>query len=64
MITPHPLLRVIISVLVLSNESISDLSPGSENPCLILSTSTLLATVNSIDSTESPFHHHFKRSTN
>jgi len=27
MITPRPLLRVIISVLVLSNESISDLSP-------------------------------------
>jgi len=35
---------------VLSNESLSDLSPGGENPCLI--TSTLLATVDSIDSTE------------
>jgi len=41
MIIPHPLLRVIISVLVLSNDSVSDLSPGGENPCLIISTSTL-----------------------
>ena len=39
MITPRPLLRVIISVLVLSTESVSDLSPGGENPCLIIPTS-------------------------
>jgi len=31
MMTPRPLLRVIISVLVLSNESVSDLSPWDEN---------------------------------
>jgi len=55
MITPHQLLRVIISVLVLSNESVSDLSPGGENPFLIISTSTLLATVDSINSTEYHF---------
>jgi len=55
MITPHPLLRVIISVLVLSNESVSDLSPRGENPCLIISTSKLLATVDSIHSTEYHF---------
>jgi len=52
MITPHPLLRVIISVLVLSNEYVSVLSPGGENPCLIISTSTLQAMV---DSTEYHF---------
>jgi len=40
MIAPPPLLRVLISVLVLSTESVSDLSPGGENPCLIISTST------------------------
>jgi len=45
MVTPRPLLRVIISVLVLSTEFVSDLSPEGENPCLIISTSTLLATV-------------------
>jgi len=50
MITPHPLLRVII--LVLSNESVLIFSPGGEKPCLIISTSTLLATV---DSTEYHF---------
>jgi len=55
MITPRPLFRLIISVLVQSNESILDLSPGGENPCFIISTSTLLATVNSIDSTEYHF---------
>jgi len=49
MITPRPLLRVIISVLVLSTESVSDLSPGGENPCLIISTSTLLAMVDSME---------------
>jgi len=53
MITPHPLLRVIISVLVLSNESVSILSSGSENPCLIISMLTLSATV---DSTEYHFN--------
>jgi len=52
MITPRPLLRVIISVLELSNESVSVLSTGSENSCLIISTSTLLTTV---DSTEYHF---------
>jgi len=52
MITPHPLLWVIILVLVLSTESVSDLSSGGENPCLIISTSTLLTTV---DSTEYHF---------
>ena len=51
-ITLHSLMRVIISVLVLSIESVSDLSPGGENPCLIISTSMLLATV---DSTEYHF---------
>jgi len=35
MITPRPLLWEIISVLVLSNESVSDLLPGGENQCLI-----------------------------
>jgi len=55
MITPRPLLQVIISVLVLSIESVLDLSQGGENPFLIISTSTLLATVNSIDSTEYHF---------
>ena len=34
MITPRPLLRLIISVLVLSTESVSDLSLGGENPYL------------------------------
>jgi len=48
MIRPHPLLRVIISVLVLSNESVLNL-------CLIIWTSTLLTTVDSIDSTEYHF---------
>ena len=38
MITPRPLLWVIISVLILSTESVSDLSPGGENPRLIIST--------------------------
>jgi len=52
MITPCPLLRDIISVLVLSTKYVSDLSPGGENPCLIISTLTLLATV---DSTEYHF---------
>jgi len=52
MITPRPLLRVIISVLVLSIEFVSDLSPGGENQRLIILTSTLLATV---DSTECHF---------
>ena len=52
MITPRPLLRVIISVLVLSNKSVSVLSPRGENPCLIISTTTLSATV---DSTEYHF---------
>jgi len=52
MIIPRPLLRVIISVLMLSNESVSDFSPEGENPSLIISTSTLLAT---IDSTEYHF---------
>jgi len=51
MITPHSLLREIISVLVLSIEPVS----GDENPCLIISTSTLLVTVDSIDSTEIHF---------
>jgi len=55
MITLRSLLRVIISVLVLSNESVSDLSLEGENPCLIISTSTLLATVDSIDSTKYHF---------
>ena len=32
MIIPCPLLQVIISVLVLSTESVSDLLPGGENP--------------------------------
>ena len=65
-ITSRPLLLVIISVLVLSNESVSDLSSGGENPCLIIEMSTLLATVDSIDSTEYHFHHQSKkkRSTN
>jgi len=57
MITPRPLLRVIISVLVLSNESVLVFSPGGENPCLIISTSTLLATVDSIDSIDSTEYH-------
>jgi len=65
MITPHPLLRVIISVLVLSNESVSDLSLGGENPCLTISNvDALLATVDSIDSTEYHFIINLKRSTN
>jgi len=55
MITPRSLLQVIISVLVLSTESVSVLLPGGENPCLIISTSTFLATVDSIDSTECYF---------
>jgi len=55
MITTCPLLQVIISVLVLSNESVSVLSPGGENPCLIIETSMLLANVDSIDSTEYHF---------
>jgi len=37
-IKPPPLLRVIISVLLLSNESVSDFSHGDENSCLIIST--------------------------
>jgi len=48
MITPRPLLWVIISALVLSTESVSVISPGGENPCLIISTSTLSATVDSL----------------
>jgi len=52
MITPRLLLRVIISVLVLSTESVSDLSPGGENPCLIISMSTLLTMV---DTTKYPY---------
>jgi len=52
MITPRPLLRVIISVLVLSNESVLVFSLGGENPYLIISTSTISATV---DSTEYHF---------
>jgi len=40
---------------VLSNEFVSDLSLGSENSCLIISTSSLLATVDSIESTEYHF---------
>jgi len=35
MITPHPLLREIISILVLLNESISVLSPEGEKPSLL-----------------------------
>jgi len=58
MITLHSSLRVIISVLMLSIESVSDLSPGGKNPYLIISTSTLLATV---DSTGIPFHHQSKK---
>jgi len=38
MITPGPLLRVIISILVLSTESVSDLSLGGEKPYLIILT--------------------------
>ena len=44
MITPRPLLQVIISVLVLSIKYALDLSPGGESPCLFISTSTLSAT--------------------
>ena len=47
MITPRPLLQVIISVLVLSIKYTLDLSPGGENPCFFISTSTLSATVDS-----------------
>jgi len=47
MITPCPLLRVIISGLVLTTRYVSDLSLRSENLCLIISTSTLLARVDS-----------------
>jgi len=36
MIISRPLLRVIILVLVLSIEFVSDLSPGGENPCHII----------------------------
>jgi len=61
MITPRPLLLVIISVLVLSNESVLVFSLEGENPCLIISTSTLLATV---DFNGIPFHHQTNRSTN
>jgi len=64
MITPRPLLRLIISVLVLSTESVSDLLPGGENPYLIISMSTLIAMIDSIDSTEYHFHHQSDRSTN
>jgi len=64
MITSRPFLQVIISVLWLSIEFVSDLSPKDENPCFIISTSTLLATIDSIDSTEYHFHHQSKRSTN
>jgi len=35
MITPRPLLRVIISVLVLFNESVTILSPGGEDIIVI-----------------------------
>jgi len=61
MITPRPLLRVIILVLVLSTESVSDLSPGGENPYLIISTSTLFSNgrFNRI-----PFRHQSEKSTN
>jgi len=52
MITPRPLLRVIISILELSNKSVSDLSLGGEKSCLIIGTSTLSATVDSIEITE------------
>jgi len=44
MMTTRTLFRVIFSVLV---ESVSDLSSGGENSYLIISTSTLLATVDS-----------------
>jgi len=64
MITPRPLLRVIISVLASSTESVSDISLGGENPCLIISTSMILATIDSINSTGIPFHRQSKRSTN
>ena len=46
---------------MLSNESVSDLSPGGENPCLIISSSTLLATVDSNRFNGIPFHHQSKK---
>ena len=61
MITPRPLLRVIISVLVLPNESVSVLSPGGENPISYHFDVDALGNgrFNGI-----PFHHQSKRSTN
>ncbi|KAG4088341.1 hypothetical protein H8356DRAFT_1724388, partial [Neocallimastix lanati (nom. inval.)] len=46
MITPRSLLRVIISILVLYNESVSILSSGGENPFLIISLSLIFSYMN------------------
>ena len=62
MITPRPLSLVLISVLVLLNESVSNLSPGGENPCLIsFRRRRSIETVDSIDSNGIPFHHQTKK---
>jgi len=64
MITPRPLLRVIISVLVLSTKSVSEISLGGENPCLIISTVDALSNGRFNRFNGIPFHHQSKRSTN
>ena len=61
MITPRPLLRVIISVLVLPNESVSDLSPGGENTMPYHFDVDALSNGRSINSTEYQIHHISKK---
>jgi len=55
MIAPRPLLRVIISVLFYQKNLYQIFHREMKIQCLIISTSTLLATVYSIDSTEYHF---------
>jgi len=64
MITPRSLLRVIIviiSVFVLSTESVSDLSPRGENPCLYHFDIDALSNGRFNRFNGIPFHHQSKK---
>jgi len=64
MITPRPLLWVIISVLVLSTESVSDLSPGRWKSIPYHFDHDALSNGRFNRFNGIPFHHQTKRSTN